>query len=362
MSPLLGTVLVVLSAKSYVTTAEGNRHSTGYFLSELVVPAQHLEAAGIALTFATPGGVAPAMDVVSDDAKWFGNDTTQLEAARTFVAVHLSPDSIVNLDQLDEEDLSQFSGILFPGGHAPMEDLLHDAGVARALQYFHQEGRPTGLICHGPAALLATEPFLYAGYRMTSFSTAEESQEEQAGHLDGTMPFYLDQALAALGAHVEVGAPWASQAVRDRELITGRNPFSDHAFADLFLEALAEQALDNAKAISYAGRLQPGAKTTVMPLPAEGGYRTIWVGGRRDGVTNFVSRLEPHVALTVETFASRGLLGYVVFATPDAEIAEMVWTDRAAAELAFAAPEGQAVAADAGSFMTALLFKEKTQP
>lgn len=247
MSPFLGTVLVVLSAKTHLTMAEGNLHPTGYFLSELAVPAQQLEAAGYKLIFATPGGVAPRMDAVSDDAKWFDNDVVQLEAARAFVGDRLKPGAVVHLETLSERDLERFDGVMFPGGHAPMEDLARDAGVALALRHFHQHGKPTGLICHGPAALLATEAFLYRGYRMTAFSTAEERQEEDAGHLDGHVPFYLDQALAARGAIVEVGAPWVSQAVRDRELVTGRNPFSDQAFADLFLEALAEQELANGR-------------------------------------------------------------------------------------------------------------------
>ena len=251
-----------------MTTAEGNRHPTGYFLSELAEPAQQLEAAGVKLVFATPGGVTPTMDVVSDAAKWFDNDKGQLAAARAFVADRLRPESVVDLARLDESDLAEFAGVTFPGGHAPMEDLSRDPDVARTLHHFHEHGKPTGLICHGPAALLATEPFLYAGYRLTAFSTAEERQEEDAGHLDGHMPFYLDQALSMRGAILETGAPWASEAIRDRELVTGRNPFSHKAFGVLFLEALAERALGTAKVRTFAGGLEPGVKTVVIPPAA----------------------------------------------------------------------------------------------
>jgi putative intracellular protease/amidase len=363
LSAPIATVLVILSAKDFVTTTEGTRHPTGYFLSELAVPAAQLEAAGVELTFATPGGTLPAMDRVSDAASWFGGDTGAQAAARTFVASHLTPDRIVDLEALDATALAGFDGVLVPGGHAPLEDLATDPGVARALAHFHAEDKATGLICHGPAALLATAPFLYAGYRMTAFSTAEERQEEDAGHLDGHMPYYLDAALAARGAIVQTGEPWAAEAVRDRELVTGRNPFSDHAFADLYLEALAERILRRAPTAPLGASLELGARTVVIAPPAElpaAAYSSIWIGAARGA--DFEGRISRHVALTAATFAPRGLIGYEVLATPDLEIAILTWTDAAAADRAFATPEGQAVAADAGTFMDKVIFKARYQP
>ena len=47
MPSLTTTVLVILSAKSFITTAEGTRHPTGYFLSEVVETSRQLEAAGV---------------------------------------------------------------------------------------------------------------------------------------------------------------------------------------------------------------------------------------------------------------------------------------------------------------------------
>ena len=76
---------------------------------------------------------------------------------------------------------------------------------------------------------------------MTIFSTAEE-QHAEAVQLGGKMLFYPDVALRAAGGNMNEAAPWQSNAVRDRELITGQNPFSDEALANLLLQALSENA------------------------------------------------------------------------------------------------------------------------
>lgn len=238
-------ILVILSASHFVSTVEGNKHPTGYFLSELSGPTEALKKSGYELVIATPGGKTPAMDVSSDNAKWFKNKAAYQEA-KTFVTGLQGINTPRNLDRINNHDLAGFAGVFVPGGHAPIEDLSHSAAVGRILNYFHDTHKPTGLICHGPAALLSAigpNGFTYKGYKMTGFTAAEEQQEEKAGHLDGHMPFYLDRALEKLGGILEVGAPWTSKAVRDRELITGQNPMSEGDFTAAYLAALVESRL-----------------------------------------------------------------------------------------------------------------------
>jgi putative intracellular protease/amidase len=118
------------------------------------------------------------------------------------------------------------------------------------------------LICHGPMALLSAMPetekydqalvagnasaaqlrelsrgWLYAGYKITVFSKTEEQQIELP-QLDGHLPDYNDEALASAGAKIQNATPWKPNVVVDREVITGQQPFSDHAFADALLAAL----------------------------------------------------------------------------------------------------------------------------
>jgi putative intracellular protease/amidase len=79
--------------------------------------------------------------------------------------------------------------------------------------------------------------WIYAGYKMTIFSTAEEQQREPL-EIGGKVLFYPDFALRTAGGDVTVLAPWTSYALQDRELISGQNPFSDQALLKLLLPAL----------------------------------------------------------------------------------------------------------------------------
>jgi len=79
--------------------------------------------------------------------------------------------------------------------------------------------------------------WIYSGYRMTIFSTAEEQQREPL-EIGGKVLFYPDFALTTAGGDVSVVAPWKSYVVQDRELISGQNPFSDQAVLDHLLPAL----------------------------------------------------------------------------------------------------------------------------
>jgi putative intracellular protease/amidase len=79
--------------------------------------------------------------------------------------------------------------------------------------------------------------WIYADYKMTIFSTAEEQQREPL-EIGGKVLFYPDFALLTAGGDVSVVAPWGSYVIQDRELISGQNPFSDEALLKLLLPAL----------------------------------------------------------------------------------------------------------------------------
>lgn len=149
-----------------------------------------------------------------------------------------------------------------------MEDLWRNAEMKTILRHFHdpKTRKPTGLICHAPIALLAalddpqgyisalakddrktmfakSSRWIYRGYPMTVFTTREEQQQEpgQDNALGDFVRFYPDEALEKAGGYVNRADKWKSNAVRHEELITGQNPFSHEAFADLFVKALDEK-------------------------------------------------------------------------------------------------------------------------
>jgi putative intracellular protease/amidase len=120
-----------------------------------------------------------------------------------------------------------------------MEDLSADANSGALLNAALASGKPLGIVCHAPAALLATagpdgaaSPF--AGYRLTAFTNAEETQ---AGLADKAR-WLLQDRLVQLGADFQEGAPWAPHTVTDRNLHTGQNPASAGPLAAELLKVL----------------------------------------------------------------------------------------------------------------------------
>jgi len=112
--------------------------------------------------------------------------------------------------------------------------------VKSVLEAFHNQGKPLAAVCHGPAALVDLqdengEP-LVKGKTLTAFTDAEET----AVGLHEAVPFMLESKLRELGANFESGPDWESKVHRHGLLITGQNPASSVAAAELVLEALNE--------------------------------------------------------------------------------------------------------------------------
>lgn len=258
-----GKVLLVASSTNVLQLKGNKAVPTGYYLDELAVPAQHLIEEGYEVDVATPDGNTPAMDAHSDDVSLFGNDSTKLHKALRFVLTHPTLQRPLKLGDVVKKGLSRYAGVYVPGGHAPMNDLMQDANFGQILRHFHEAQKPTALLCHGPIATLAALPHAaayraalvandaqaaraagqgwpYAGYRMTVFSNSEE-QPVQRDVLKGEVQFYVADALRGAGGKVEHGEDFKPFVVRDRELITGQNPSSDHEIARIFVKALGER-------------------------------------------------------------------------------------------------------------------------
>ncbi|MFN8369579.1 MAG: type 1 glutamine amidotransferase domain-containing protein [Bacteriovoracaceae bacterium] len=235
-----GKILIILPAANTLTTKEGTKHPTDYFLSELVTPAMILAEKGFEFDVATPNGVSPTVDVSSDKVRWFKNETEYAQA-NTFLKSLNGIQKPIPLSQV-KKSLNQYVGLFIPGGHAAMEDLPKNSDLGDILKFFNSNHRPTALICHGPAALLSARNengnWIYKGYSLTVFSTEEEKIKEQSGSLGGHVLFYVEDEMRQLGGKLSVASPWQSHVVVDRELVTGQNPMSDRELASAFIELL----------------------------------------------------------------------------------------------------------------------------
>lgn len=259
-----GTILVVGSNATQLEAQGGGTIKIGQFLNETAVPLLALVNAGYDFVLATPTGEKPHMDQDSDALIYFANDDKARTRARDFFNNDPAMNEIQTVRAVIDDGLDRFAGVFFPGGHAPVVDLMQDSDVREVLHHFHINNKPTAAICHGPMAILAamdnaTEfraalidgdqagarelatDWQYAGYRMTAFSRSEEEYAED-NVFHAKLLFNMPDALQAAGGEViTTDKDFTPFVVVDRELVTAQNPMSDHELASKFIEVL-EQA------------------------------------------------------------------------------------------------------------------------
>ncbi|MEU4811198.1 type 1 glutamine amidotransferase domain-containing protein [Nocardia fluminea] len=226
-------ILFVLTGADRWTLADGTEHPTGYWAEEFTAPYEAFTGAGHTVTVATPNGVVPTVDRASLAPEVNGGD----DGAAAVAAILADASVLRSPLSLDKVDLADYDAVFYPGGHGPMQDLAADPVSGALLSNALASGKPLGVVCHAPAALLATadpgdSPF--AGYRLTAFSNAEETQ---AGFADKAK-WLLQDRLVALGADYREGDPWAPHIEVDRNLYTGQNPASAGPLAAEMLTAL----------------------------------------------------------------------------------------------------------------------------
>ena len=256
-----GKVLVLVSSGHGLPLKDGKVYAgAGYYLNELTVPVRALMKEGYEITFANPKGNTPQLDVNSAVADFFGGDEAKLQDYLKFRDSLTGLKNPTRISDVIASGLDQYDAVFVPGGHGPMMDLLDDPDAGTVMRHFHETSKPTAVLCHGPISLLSALPnskevvaalaagdaagahakaqgWIYSGYKMTIFSTAEEQQREPL-EIGGKVLFYPDFALRTAGGDVSVLAPWKSYVLQDRELISGQNPFSDQALLKLLLPAL----------------------------------------------------------------------------------------------------------------------------
>lgn len=259
-----GTILVIGSNGTELEARGGGTIKIGQFLNETAVPLMTLVAAGYDFVLATPTGEKPHMDKDSDALIYFAQDNDARTKARDFFNNDPAMNDVRTIRSVIDGGLDGFAGVFFPGGHAPIVDVMQDADAGEVLRFFHGANRPTAAICHGPISFLAAlgkarefraalidgnelkarelgKGWQYAGYRMTVFSRSEEEYAED-NVFHKKLIFNMPDALEAAGAEVVNADNFASFVVVDRELITAQNPMSDHELARKFIEALEKAA------------------------------------------------------------------------------------------------------------------------
>jgi Putative intracellular protease/amidase len=246
-------VLVILSDAHSFPLKRNTGHNagkvvdqpSGFFLQELAKPLNKILNAGHEVTFASPQGREPAPDPSSESL--VANAGNFYERQREYSLVErMKRDNGFRtprpFNTISNNELATFAAVFIPGEHAPLQDLAANAELGRILRYFHQENKPTAVICHGPYALLSTKKagdgsFVYNGYKITSWSDAEENLMET---LWGGEVEKVESSLRNEGAVMVEGVREKTGGTTlHRELVSAGNPAAANALGDRFVRMIS---------------------------------------------------------------------------------------------------------------------------
>jgi putative intracellular protease/amidase len=223
-------ILVVLTSHD---TLGDTGEKTGFWLEELAAPYYAFVDAGHKLTLASPAGGQPPLDPKSNETDFQTEDTHRFEADAE------AKEALANTHKLADIDASQFDAIFYPGGHGPLWDLRENADSIKLIETFYSSNKPVAAVCHAPAVLLNVKDnqgnALVANKKVTGFTNGEEAAVE----LTDVVPVLLEDAFKSLGANYQKGDDWSSFVVEDGLLLTGQNPASSKALAELLVSKLA---------------------------------------------------------------------------------------------------------------------------
>jgi protease I len=175
---LSGTLVAILS-------------TDGFEQSELLEPKRALEAAGAEVHVLTPGG--EKIQGMHHDEKG---------------------EVVASDGHIAEAKPSAFDAVHLPGGTFNADALRMDRDAQEFVRQMERQGKPIGVICHGPWLLVSAG--LVKGHTLTSWPTLQDDIRNAGGN-------WVDQ-----------------EVVRDRNWVSSRKPDDLPAFNQEFI-ALIEQ-------------------------------------------------------------------------------------------------------------------------
>ena len=206
--------------------------ATGFWLEELAAPYYAFTDAGAEITLASPKGGLPPLDPKSDDP------SAQTEATRRFKADRAANEELSRTAKLDSISSKDFDAVFYPGGHGPLWDLVDNDVSIRLIEEFWDSNKPVSAVCHAPISLVNAKDKSGVHIVKEREVTGFTNSEEDAIGLTKIVPLLVEETMISRGAKYSKGSDWESHTCQDDNLITGQNPSSSEAVANLVLAAL----------------------------------------------------------------------------------------------------------------------------
>lgn len=224
-------ILVVLTSVPKYPNLE---RATGLWLGEAVHFVKKVEEAGYAVDYVSPEGGYTPIDPHSlamaepVDWEWYQDKAFMSKLGNTLNPSEVNPDDYV--------------AIYYAGGHGVIWDFPDNEQLQAISRSIYENGGYVSSVCHGAAGLLNIKlsdgSLLVNGKKATGFSNEEETLAE----LDQFVPFLTETELVKRGVlYQKAASPWVPFVVEDHRLVTGQNPASGGAVADLLLKALEKR-------------------------------------------------------------------------------------------------------------------------
>ena len=206
---------------------------TGFWIEEFAAPYYLLKDKGIDVTLASPKGGQPPIDPKSDAPD------AQTQATIRFKSDAETQKVLSQTHKLSEVNQADYDAVFYPGGHGPLWDLAEDKDSIALIESFIKNNKTVAAVCHAPAVFRHTKNGngkpLVDGKKVTGFTNTEE----EAVQLTDIVPFLVEDMLKENGGIYSKKGDWESYAVEDGLLITGQNPASSEAVAEILLKRLS---------------------------------------------------------------------------------------------------------------------------